>query len=141
MKKNEALRMAAEGMPQLVKGIMGHAASEVGDVCRLCAGSGSVGRSGTTANAPSAQVPCPACDTIGRVKEISKLKQFAIDKLLEMNKLVEKGNGITVQTVGQVNVQGGGAASGSMLDKVRKAADEVLYRKKEDVVEAEVVSS
>lgn len=138
LKRREAIAAAAEEMPQLIKNLIGHAASEVGDVCSLCAGSGTVARSATTGTAPASQVPCPSCDTVGRVREVSELKKFAVDRLLEVNKLVEKGGGITVQTVGQVNMAA--PTSGSLLEKVRRSADEVLYRKTEDVVEAEVVS-
>jgi hypothetical protein len=53
--------------------------------------------------------------------------------------LTEKGGGIQVQT--NVGVVAGGGGGSSILERIRKAADETLYRKSEEVVEAEVVSS
>lgn len=138
LKKTEAIRAAAEEMPQLVKNLIAHAASEAGDICSLCAGTGEVGQSAITTQAPAAQKPCPVCDRTGRKREPSELKKFALEKLLEINKLVEKGPMMVQQQQNiQVAVEGG---QGSILEKIRRAADEVTY-KREEVVEAEVVSS
>lgn len=138
MKKAEALQAAAEQMPQVMKNLLGHAASEAGDVCSLCVGTGEVARSATCETAPAKQVPCPSCEGAGKRLEPSKLKQFAIDKLLEVTDLSKKGGGVTVNQ--QTNVVNAPASGAGILEKMRKAADEVLYQKKEDVVEAEVVN-
>lgn len=139
LKKMEAIREAAEAMPQVVKNLVSHAASEIGDTCRICVGTGEVARVANSQSAPAAQVECPVCKGAGRRLKASELKEFAAEKLLEINKLTEKGGGIQVQT--NVGVVAGGGGGSSILERIRKAADETLYRKSEEVVEAEVVSS
>lgn len=134
--KMEAAIEAHKGLPQVVKNLNSHALSEAGDVCILCAGTGQVSRRAGTKSPKAAQIKCPKCEGLGRQLTPSDLKKFAMEKLLEVTKMVGEKQGVTVQTNIGVQIPLGG----SVLEKVMGAADEVLYRRKvEDVVEAEVI--
>lgn len=139
MGKRDAAIEAHRNLPQIIKNLNGHALSEVGDTCGLCAGTGKVsGRSGAR-NPSETQRDCPRCKGVGRLLEVSELKKFAAEKLLEVTKLTGQSGGVQIQTNVAVKVDGAG---GSVLSKVMGAADEVLYRRQPvEVVEAEVVPS
>ena len=136
--KMEAAIEAHQGLPQIVKNLNSHALSEAGDVCLLCAGTGQVNRRSGVRSPKTGQVKCPKCEGLGRQLTPSDLKKFAMEKLLEVTKMVGEGKGVTVQTNIGVQIPLGG----SVLERVMGAADEVLYRRTvtaEPVVEAEVV--
>ena len=69
--------------------------------------------------------------------EDSELKKFAMEKILEINKVIEKGPLVQQTTNVQQNTLTLEGGTG-LLERLRKATDDVLY-KREEVVEAEVV--
>ena len=130
--KVEAAILAAHEQPTIVKDLVRHAIDQQG-LCDVCVGSGMVkGRP----NSKKEDHPCPSCQGNGATLVSSKHKEFSMEKLLQINKMIPKeGSTINVQT--NVGIKVGG---GNFAERMLKASDEVLYGRK-DVIEAEVVQS
>lgn len=133
-KVNAAIE-AHRNLPTVIKELYKHALSDKG-LCDACAGAGKLH---SKATAQEDTKLCMFCEGTG-VKDSSKLKQFALSKLLDITKQTgTDGPSVQVTTNVGVKVEGGG--KGSVFGKVLAASDEVLYRKQRpaDVVEAEIV--
>lgn len=133
--ENEALVLAAQEQPAIVKDLIRNALDH-NLVCMTCVGSGKVKK---RSNEVEEREVCPSCNGAGHKFESSEYKEFAMEKLIQMNRLIpkEKGPLVQVQQNVGVNVSGGGA----FMERILKTSDEVLYGRKreENVVEAEVV--
>ena len=131
--KVEAAILAAQEQPAIVKDLVRHAIDQQG-LCDTCVGSGRVkGRP----NSKREDALCPACQGNGSTLVSSKHKEFSMEKLLQINKMIPKeGSTINVQT--NVGIKVGG---GNFAERMLKASDEVLYGAKVQgkVVQAEVV--
>jgi len=133
--ENEALVLAAQEQPAIVKDLIRNALDR-NVVCMTCVGSGKVK---LRRNEVEEREICPSCEGRGTKFETSDHKEFAMEKLIQMNRLIpkEKGPLVAVQQNVGVNVAGGG---GAFMERILKTSDEVLYgRKNESVIEAEVV--
>lgn len=133
LSKMQALIVAHQGLPAVVRDLFRHAIDGT-SICDVCVGAGKVPtRAGSSTLGPE----CPRCRGIGKVyASPSDLKEFAVQKILEVTKMTEKaGQNINIQTNVGVKVGGGG----SVLDKLSTMTDEILYGKKPDVIEAEKV--
>lgn len=133
LSKMQALIVAHQGLPAVVRDLFRHAIDGT-SICDVCVGAGKVTiRAGSTQLGPD----CPRCRGIGTVyASPSELKEFAVQKILEVTKMTEKaGQNINIQTNVGVKVGTGG----TVLDKLSVMADEILYGKKETPIEAEVV--
>lgn len=109
-------------LPRAVKDIVLHAIDRE-DICEVCAGSG---RTKTRPNHLTEDQVCPGCRGSGRKVTSSKHKEFAMGKLLEMTKMVEKG-GVRVEVNNQTAVLNGKAtAVGGMMEKMLLATDAIL---------------
>lgn len=126
---------AHRNLPAVVKALVRDALEDVQEVCSICVGTGSTSpRKGTVKETK----PCPGCKGSGTSARASELKQFAIGKLLEVTELVKKG-GQTIN-VGQsvtVKTSGGG---GGFMERMMQTSDQILYGRKKDEVDAELVS-
>lgn len=133
LSKMEALIVAHQGLPSVVRDLFRHAIDGT-SICDVCVGAGKVpGRAG----AVSLTQDCPRCGGDGVVfVSPSELKEFAVQKILEVTKMTEK-NGPSVSVTTNVGVKVGGG--GTVLDRLSVLADEVLYGKKENIIEAEKV--
>lgn len=126
---------AQRNMPRVVKDLVGHAIDR-DDVCQLCYGTGTVAaRKGLL---EETQV-CPMCRGDRVTMTSSKHKEFAVQKLLEITKMIERAPLVNVQQNVGVKVEAGAGA----LSKVAALADEILYGKKalppEPPIEAEII--
>lgn len=136
--KLEAITIAHQGMPAVVRDLCRHAVDGT-DICNVCVGAGRVPR---RPGADALTEVCPRCRGEKVIhKAPSEIKEFAVGKILEITKMVEKGGPVVnVQTNVGVKVGGGG----TVLDRLSLLADEVLYGRgkgspPDGVVEAEVV--
>lgn len=136
--QTESAIEAQRNMPRVVKDLVGHALDK-SMVCSVCFGTRTVSRrKGEIMETET----CPMCRGEGATMTSSKHKEFAVQKLLEITKMVEK-KGPLVEVNQQVGVKVGGEAVGGALAKVSHLADEILYGRKAlptgDIVEGEVV--
>ncbi len=124
----------SRNQPQIVKDLMRNALDQEG-VCQTCVGTGVVKQ---TKKSAEETMKCPSCEGSGHRLRSSKHKEWAMDKVLEIGKLVEKpssGKGVNVavqQNVGVSVDKGGG-----FVERMLKTSDEVLYGRK--AIPAEVV--
>ena len=124
-----------KAMPSLLRDLMSHAIDQ--DVnCATCFGLGLVK---TRPDAKKLSIKCPSCRGTGFTKSSSQYKQFAMNKALELARVLpERAPLVAVQQNTQVNLQ----QSEGLLEKMSKTADEILYnRPRGPVVEAEVVKN
>lgn len=133
--QTQAIIEAARNLPRIAKDLASHALDGRG-VCEVCVGTGKV-----TPKQGSLQETkeCPLCRGTGDKITSSKHKEFAVDKLLEIGKMIEK-RGPMVQVNQQVGVRV--ERSGSTMETFALMADEILHGRKKpegDVIEAEVV--
>jgi hypothetical protein len=139
--KIQAAVEVSRNQPQIVKDLMRHALDQEG-ICKTCVGTGTVK---ARADSKSEGAQCPSCEGSGRSLRPSKIKPWAMDKVLEIGKIVDKkGPGrpsAEVHVTQQVGVRV--ANEGSFLENQLKTSDEILYgrRRPQKVIEAEVVSS
>lgn len=133
LSKMQALIVAHQGLPSVVRDLFRHAIDGT-SICDVCVGAGKVP---SRAGATNLTQDCPRCRGLGNVyTSPSELKEFAVQKILEVTKMTEKaGQNINIQTNVGVKVGGGG----TVLDRLSLLADEVLYGKKEKPIEAEIV--
>lgn len=129
-KLNTVVEMYKE-LPNLLKDLMRHAIDQE-ETCQTCFGVGLVkGR----ADATKLTLKCPACRGTGVSRVASAHKQFAMQKALELARVLpEKTPLVAVQQNTNVNVQGGEG----LLEKMSKTADEILYGRRSNVIDAEV---
>lgn len=129
---------AHRNMPKVVKDLISHALDQT-DVCTVCYGTGTVAKKH---GAQMENETCPLCRGSKYATVSSKHKEFAVQKLLEITKMVEKGPLVSVNQQVGVKVDGSGVEAGA-LSKVAHLADEILYGRRpllaENVVDAEVV--
>jgi hypothetical protein len=131
--ENDALVLVAQEQPNLVKDLVRNALDR-NVVCMTCVGSGKVK---ARKNEVEERQICPQCGGKGTQFESSAHKEFAMTKLIEMTRLAprEKGPMVQVQQNVGVNVAGGGA----FMERILKTSDEVLYGRKQEIVDAEAV--
>ena len=138
--KIQAAIEVSRNQPQIVKDLMRHALDQEG-ICKTCVGTGVVK---ATTRSKSEGETCPSCQGSGRSLRPSKIKPWAMDKVLEIGKIIDKkGPGrpsAEVHVTQQVGVKVAGANTGAFLENQLKTSDEILYgRAKPKVIEAEVV--
>lgn len=106
------------------------------DVCKVCGGTGTCKGKVTDR---METIPCPNCGGEKTIIRESAHKEFAINKLLEITKLTEKGGAtVNVNTAIGVKVNGGGG--GDFFSRMLKTSDEILYsQRRGDVVDAELI--
>jgi hypothetical protein len=120
--KMETMVNLYKAMPSIFRDLMRHAIDKQ-EKCDLCLG---VGKVQARAKSNKLGPPCPRCDGSGLVVTSSDHKEFAMQKALDMAQILpQKGPLVAVQQ-NQQNIQAGGADSG-LLEKMSKAADELLY--------------
>src|SRR5258706_6969840 len=131
--KMETLIEMHQGLPaiarKLVKGVL-----DGTDICPMCAGAGMTAAHPT--NGVKLTKVCIKCDGSGRLLLSEKHKEFAIQKVLEVTKMVERE---PLVQVSQQNLQISGA-SGGFMEQMARMSDKILYEKKAQVIEAEVVN-
>jgi hypothetical protein len=133
LSKMQALIVAHQGLPGVVRDLFRHAIDGT-FICDVCVGAGAVP---LRPGAEKLSQQCPRCRGNGQVfAEPSELKEFAVQKILEVTKMTEK-NGPTVNVQTNVGVKIGG--NGSVLDRMSLLADEVLYGKREAPIDAEII--
>lgn len=132
-----AIIEAARNLPRVMKDLASHALDGT-QVCSVCVGSGKVtARKGESEETKG----CPMCRGTGETLISSKHKKFAVQKILEVGKMVEK-HGPTVNVNQQVGVKVSGG--GAVMEKIALMADEILHGRPvhaspEEIVEAEVI--
>lgn len=129
--KVQAAIIAHNNLPGVVKDLVRHAIDDQ-TICDVCVGSGMTHH---RAGGNKDTVKCPQCKGSGKRWEVSKHKEFAVQKILEVTKVVGSKDGINVNV--QTNVMVG--AKGSFMERMIKTSDEVLYSQKDAPVEAELV--
>jgi len=134
LKKMETVLGLYKQMPNLMRDIMRHAMDEESQ-CEICFG---VGRVSGRAGGKTLNAVCPRCHGTGKTRVSSDHKEFAVQKVLEMSEMLPKKGGGPIVNVNQaVQVNAGNA---DLLNRLSKAADEILYTPVREVVEAEVVN-
>jgi hypothetical protein len=119
-------------MPSLLRDIMRHAIDQEED-CGTCFGLGLVKHK---ADATKLTLRCPACRGTGKRLVSSEHKVFAMQKALELAQVLpQKQPLVAVQQNNQTFVSG----EGGLLEKMSKAADEILYNRPQ-VIDAEVIN-
>lgn len=131
--KTDALIRAHQGLPNVVKDLFRHAIDGT-SICDVCVGAGMVpNKAGDFKLSKS----CPRCRGTGEIFALpSELKEFAVQKLLEITKMTEK-NAPVVNVQTNVGVKVGSGAG--VLERLSLLSDEILYGKREAPIEAEVV--
>lgn len=138
--QTEAIIEAAKNLPRVMKDLAVHALDGQG-ACSICAGSGQVA---PKAGGKQETKPCPLCHGSGTSLQSSKHKEFAITKIMEVGKLIERGPMVQVNQQTAV-VNNNGVGIGATMEKVAMMADEILHGRRstppkvEEVIEAEVV--
>jgi hypothetical protein len=120
--KMETMVNLYKKMPAIFRDLMRHAIDKE-EACDLCLG---VGKVQTRAKSNKLGPACPRCEGSGKVVTSSEHKQFAMQKALDMAQILpQKGPLVAVQQ-NQQTINAGGADAG-LLEKMSKAADELLY--------------
>lgn len=133
-----AIAIAAQNLPRVAKDLASHALDGTG-TCSVCVGSGKVpARKGDTKET----LDCPMCRGTGAVMTSSKHKEFAIQKILEMGKMIEGKGGAVVNVNQQVGIKVGSV--GATMEKMALLADEILHGRtvanpQPQIIDAEVV--
>lgn len=135
--KVEAAIEVSRNQPFVIKDLLRHALDkEV--YCQTCVGTGTVKE---RANSKEEHQKCPSCEGSGIKLRSSKHKQFAMDKVLKIGKVIEepkKGGDVNVSTQVGVGVQVG--QTGGFMERILKTSDEVLYGRRTEIVDAEPAS-
>ena len=129
--KLEAGILAHPDLPILIKDIFRHALDHSA-VCEFCVGLGKVKPSKSTHKDSAV---CPICQGSGITHRSSKLKKFAVEKILEITKMVE-GPGMKVNVNQQVGVN---VAPSSFAERMYETSEKILYARTEAPVDAEIV--
>lgn len=130
----------SRNQPMVVKDLMRHALDQE-KVCQTCVGTGTVKKN---VNSKEESIQCPACSGRGFRLASSKHKPYAMDKVLQIGKLVDPPpKGAQVNVSQQVGVKVGVATgNGGFMERILKTSDEVLYGRRPSVepgiIEAEV---
>lgn len=133
-----AIAIAAQNLPRVAKDLAAHALDGTGS-CSVCVGSGKVpARKGETKDT----IECPGCHGSGTVMVSSKHKEFAVQKILEMGKMIEGKGGPIVNVNQQVGIKVGSV--GATMEKMALLADEILHGRtasnpEPEITDAEVV--
>lgn len=137
--QTEAIIEAARNLPRVMKDLALHALDGK-KTCYVCCGSGTVApKKGATRETKV----CPLCRGEKEMIQSSKHKEFAVTKILEVGKMIEKGPMVQVnQQTAVVNNNSGGA--GIAMEKIAMMADEILHGRvgpafADEVIEGEVV--
>lgn len=132
LKKMETVLGLYREMPRLMRDVMRHAVDQE-TTCEICFGEGKVpGR----ANGKTLNSTCPRCHGSGKTVTSSEHKEFAVQKVLEMSEMLPKKTPlVNVNQAVQVNAGGGS----DVLARLSRAADEIIYGRREGVIDAEVV--
>lgn len=125
----------SKNQPLVVKDLMRHALDQQG-VCQTCVGTGMVKHK---KNSTEETMKCPSCTGSGFRLRSSKHKEYAMEKVLQIGKLVEKpSSGRQVSVEVQQNVGVAVGRGGGFVERVLKTSDEVLYGRKR-LAEPEVI--
>lgn len=125
----------SRNQPLVVKDLMRHALDQQG-VCQTCVGTGTVKKQ---KNSTEETQKCPSCSGSGFRLRSSKHKEYAMEKVLQIGKLVEKpSSGRPVNVEVQQNVGVAVGRGGGFVERVLKTSDEVLYGRKR-LAEPEVI--
>jgi DnaJ-class molecular chaperone len=135
LNKFNAVRTMYQELPSLLRDIMKHAIDQEED-CATCFGIGMVK---SRPNAKKLSLRCPSCKGSGKTLVSSPHKQFAIKQALELSRALPEKTPLVAVQQNQTNISGGGEAG--LLEKMSKAADELLYNRpaSAQVVDAEVI--
>lgn len=137
LKKLETVIEIYKQLPHMMRDLARHAIDRETD-CEVCLGTGLIQ---AKAGSPKLSKPCFKCAGSGKNYASSEHKEFAVGKLLEMGELLPKRGGPLVNVNQAVQVNNAGASS-DILARLSKAADEIIYGKREGssgVVDAELV--
>lgn len=136
-KVQSAIQVAHE-QPQVVKDLLRHALDQE-KVCKTCVGTGKVKE---RSNSLKENLECPSCHGSGYSLKSSKHKQFAMDKVLQIGKIVDpptKGPQVNVSQQVGVALRVGG---GGFMEKILKTSDEVLYgRPREAPIDVQAIEA
>lgn len=135
----EAAIEVSRNQPTIVRDLIRNALDDE-TICGTCGGLGEVNRDAGIKRPGKRSMGCPQCKGTGRqfLAKDADIKKFAMEKVLQIGKIVEKepkGPAVAVQMNQNVAVQG----SGAFMEKVLKTSDQILYGRKPQIVEAEVV--
>ena len=132
--KVEAAIEVSRDQPKVIKDLLRHALDkEV--YCQTCVGTGTVK---ARANSKEESQKCPSCQGEGIRFRSSKHKQFAVEKVLKIGKVIdEPKKGTEVNVSQQVGVGVSVGQGGGFMERVLKTQDEVLYGRRTEIVDAE----
>lgn len=120
-------------MPNLLRDLMRHAIDQE-ETCQTCFGVGLVkGRPDAT----KLTLKCPSCRGTGTSKVASAYKQFAMQKALELARVLPEKQPLVAVQQNQMNVTH--SSESGLLEKMSKTADEILYGGRSAAVDAEIV--
>jgi len=132
--KIEAAIEVSRNQPMVIKDLVRNAIDrEV--YCQTCVGTGLVKKA---VNSKEETSKCPSCQGSGTRFRSSKHKQFAMEKVLKIGKVIDepkKGGDVNVSTQVGVGVQVG--QGGGFMERILHTSDKVLYGRRTDVVDAE----
>lgn len=113
---------ATRNMPRLVREL-GREAFGTTHLCRTCVGTGQMTRRVQDIDKTET---CIACEGTGTKVKQSKNKQFAMEKLIEINEMTPKKGPLVQVQQNTVSVEGG-----NLLERLLKSGENVLYPKKQ----------
>jgi hypothetical protein len=132
--KVEAAIAVSRNQPQVIKDLLRNALDkEV--YCQTCVGTGLVKKA---VNSKEETRKCPSCSGSGTRYRSSKHKQFAMEKVLRIGKVIDepkKGGDVNVSTQVGVGVKVG--EGGGFMEKILHTSDKVLYGRSTEIVDAE----
>jgi Zn finger protein HypA/HybF involved in hydrogenase expression len=135
--KIEAAIEVSREQPQVIKDLLRHALDKQ-VYCQTCVGTGTVKK---RSNSTEETLACPSCDGSGVRLRSSKHKQFAMEKVLKIGKVIEEPKrGTEVNVSQQVGVGVSVGQGGGFMERVLKTQDEVLYGRRTEIVDAEPAS-
>ena len=112
----------------IVKDLIRNSLDEV-STCKVCFGSGNLAKKGS-----KTPIECKICGGTGSHTSRSPVKMAAMEKVLEIGKLVEKkapsGPSVTVTTTQTTNVMNGPTP---FMERMMRTSEEVLYGRREPI--------
>jgi hypothetical protein len=132
--KVEAAIEVSRNQPSVIKDLLRHALDkEV--YCQTCVGTGTVK---ARTNSKEENQRCPSCEGTGIRLRSSKHKQFAMEKVLKIGKVIdEPKKGTEVNVSQQVGVGVSVQKDGGFMERILHTSDKVLYGRETEVVDAE----
>lgn len=131
--KVEAAIEVSRNQPGVIKDLLRHALDKE-IYCQTCAGTGTVK---ARANGKEESQKCPSCENGIRLRS-SKHKQFAMEKVLKISKVIEEPRkGTEVNVNQQVGVGVTVGQQGGFMERIMKTSDKVLYERRTEIVDAE----